>query len=94
MTTCHQEHLEGVLVELEDGQFSNIGHVCGSRPENFGEEFTKKMQFFGETQVRRDAIHRLQDRTTITARFDAIFLLRRQYYLWQTRIDGLPSNLK
>jgi hypothetical protein len=94
LTTCHQEHLDGVLVELEDGRFSNIGHVCGSRPENFGEQLTREMQFFGEAQVRRDAILRLQDRATIKARFDAILLLRRQHYLWQARIDTFLASFK
>lgn len=94
LTTCHQEHLEGVLVELEDGRFSNIGHVCGSRPENFGEQLTREMQFFGEAQVRRDAIHRLQDRATITTRFDAILFLRHQHYLWQARIDTFLASFK
>lgn len=88
LTTCHQEHRDGVLVELEDGRVSNIGHVCGSRPENFGEQLARELKQYGEAQVRRDAIVRLQDRATITARFDAILLLRRQCYQWQARMDA------
>jgi uncharacterized protein (DUF4415 family) len=92
LTTCHREHLEGVLVELDDGRISNIGHVCGSQPENFGEQLARETKQHGEAQVRRDAIVRLQDRATITAHFDAILFLRRQCYLWQDRIDAFLAT--
>jgi hypothetical protein len=94
LTTCRQEHLEGVLVELEDGRFSNIGHVCGSRPENFGEQFSRELKLFGEEQVRSDAIRRLQDRSTIIARFDEILRLQRQCHLWQGRINAFLASFE
>jgi hypothetical protein len=87
LTTCHQEHHEGYLVELLDGRVSNIGHVCGSRPENFGESFSIGVARLSEANIRKDASRRLQDRAGIVERFNKARQLVRQLQLWQPRLN-------
>ena len=52
LVTCHQSHKEGLIVELEDGRLSNIGHVCGVRPGNFGSVLKSDLARFSDERIR------------------------------------------
>lgn len=92
LTTCHQEHRDGYLVELSDGHLSNIGHVCGSRSENFGDSFTSGVARLTEANIRADASRRLQDRAGIVERFSEVRRLVVQFQLWQPRVNILLAT--
>jgi len=92
LTTCHQKHRDGVLVELEDGRLSNIGHVCGASPENFGEQFARERERFADDKVRADAIRRLQDRKEILNRFDEARTIGAECGRSQLQIDTLLAS--
>lgn len=100
LTTCRQEHLDGYLVELSDGRLSNIGHVCGSRPENFGESFSAGVAQLSAANIRADASRRLQDRAGIVARFDEARRLAADVSVWWPRVAiflesfGLTDQLR
>lgn len=89
LTTCHQEHREGYLVELSDGRLSNIGHICGSSPENFGESFSAGVARLTEAHIRIDASRRLQDRAGIIARFNEARKITEEVRVWMPRVGGL-----
>lgn len=51
---CRQPHKDGFLVELEDGNLSNVGHVCG---KEFGEDrFGDEKRRYAEQVLRPQAI--------------------------------------
>lgn len=53
LKNCHQPHREGFLVELEDGNISNVGWKCG---EHFGEKFAIERTRYAELELRPKAI--------------------------------------
>lgn len=55
LTNCGTPHKIGVIIELEDGTISNIGHVCGADKDKFSSKFTVEMLKFSESR-RRDAL--------------------------------------
>jgi len=55
LTNCGTPHKAGVIIELEDGTVSNIGHICGADEDKFSSKFTVEMLKLSESR-RRDAM--------------------------------------
>lgn len=49
LSGCHRWHNEGYLVELENGNLTNVGHVCGA---GFGEKFETERAKYTESILR------------------------------------------
>lgn len=58
LKSCHQPHREGFLVELEDGNVTNVGWKCGER---FGDKFSFERTRYAERVMRPKAIRIVQD---------------------------------
>jgi len=58
LKNCRQPHKDGFLVELEDGNVSNVGHICG---QQFGEKFAAEQRRYAEHEIRPNAIHNIQE---------------------------------
>ena len=57
LKSCHQPHREGFLVELADGNVTNVGWKCG---EGFGDKFTVERTRYAERELRPKAIRNIQ----------------------------------
>lgn len=58
LKSCHQPHRDGFLVELEDGNVTNVGWKCGER---FGDKFSVERTRYAEREMRPKAIRIVQD---------------------------------
>ncbi|MGI4816045.1 MAG: hypothetical protein ACRYGG_22300 [Janthinobacterium lividum] len=80
-----------MLVELEDGRITNIGHVCGGTPKNFGDKFVAEKMRFSEDRIRRELSPRLQDRAAIKQLLESIGRIRSARDLWYPRLHNLKT---
>lgn len=55
LTNCGAHHKYGVIVELENGAITNVGHICGGDEDKFSTKFAQEMMRLGE-RGRRDAM--------------------------------------
>jgi hypothetical protein len=62
---CRAHHKEGVIVELEDGSISNIGHVCGGDKDKFSTKFHDEMQKLSESRRREEMMPLLLNRVEL-----------------------------
>lgn len=62
LTNCGTPHKAGVIIELEDGTISNIGHVCGADKDKFSSKFTVEMLKLSESRRREAMLPILLDR--------------------------------
>ncbi|WNC95576.1 hypothetical protein RI103_39485 (plasmid) [Paraburkholderia sp. FT54] len=62
LTNCGTPHKAGVIIELEDGTVSNIGHVCGADKDKFSSKFTVEMLKLSESRRREAMLPILLDR--------------------------------
>lgn len=53
---CGKHHMDGCIVELENGKLTNIGHICGDR---FGERFSEEKRKFSESERKPELIKKL-----------------------------------
>lgn len=51
---CHQWHNDGLIVELENGDITNVGHICGAA---FGDKFLKAHKEYTDKILRPQAIN-------------------------------------
>lgn len=65
LTNCRAHHNEGVIVELEDGTISNIGHVCGGHRDKFSTKFHDEMRKLSESRRREEMMPLLLDRAKL-----------------------------
>lgn len=65
LTNCRAHHKEGVIVELEDGSVSNIGHVCGGHRDKFSTKFQDEMQKLSESRLREEMMPLLLNRAEL-----------------------------
>ncbi len=56
LSSCRQWHKDGYLVELESGDFTNVGHICG---KDFGEKFSIEKAAHDEKILRPRLISKL-----------------------------------
>ncbi|WP_127814853.1 hypothetical protein [Bordetella bronchiseptica] len=88
LTNCRAHHKEGVLVELEDGTISNIGHVCGGHRDKFSTKFHDELQKFSESRLRDEMMPLLLDR----AKLESIEQVARNAYMegkkWLSRMQA------
>lgn len=56
--TCRQPHKDGFLVALENGQCTNVGHVCGKQYWDKFEEMTRR---YADAEVRPRLMSALTD---------------------------------
>jgi|WetSurMetagenome_2_1015567.scaffolds.fasta_scaffold09484_5 hypothetical protein len=54
---CHQPHLDGYLVELEDGYVTNVGWKCG---KEFGDKFVAEERRYRDQILRPKVISQIQ----------------------------------
>jgi len=67
LTNCGTPHKDGVLIELEDGRISNIGHICGADANKFGDDFVRAKTAMSEEKVRAMILLALEDRQTLNS---------------------------
>lgn len=67
LTNCGTPHKDGVLIELEDGRISNIGHICGADANKFGDDFVRAKAAMSEDKVRAMILPAIQDRQTLNS---------------------------
>lgn len=63
LSTCHQPHLHGFLVAVQDGVETNIGHRCGKK--HFSVEFTQLKRAYTRdfnAKLRREHLWSLKNR--------------------------------
>lgn len=65
LTNCGARHRSGVIIELEDGTVSNIGHICGADPDKFSTKFSQEMARMKEGRLRETMMPVLLDRATL-----------------------------
>ncbi|WP_157627583.1 hypothetical protein [Burkholderia gladioli] len=65
LTNCGRPHKDGVIVQLEDGSISNIGHICGADENKFSTKFTIEMQVMSNARRREELLPRLLDRVSL-----------------------------
>lgn len=65
LTNCRAHHKDGVIVELEDGSISNIGHVCGGHRDKFSTRFHDEMQKLSESRRREEMMRLLLNRAEL-----------------------------
>lgn len=65
LTNCGAHHKYGVLVELESGAISNIGHICGADEDKFSTKFTQEMARMGERRLLEVMMPVLLDRAAL-----------------------------
>lgn len=58
LSGCGKSHMEGCLVELENGDVTNIGHVCGAK---FGARFEEEKRKYGEAKYKPELIRKIAD---------------------------------
>jgi hypothetical protein len=62
LVNCGANHKEGVIVELDDGSISNIGHICGHDADKFSTKFGTEMLKMSEGRHRDTMMPMLSDR--------------------------------
>lgn len=55
---CHRWHNDGYLVELENGSFTNVGHICGA---GFGDKFEAERIYYMDTILRPQVLQAVRD---------------------------------
>jgi hypothetical protein len=65
LKNCRQWHLEGYVVELENGKVTNVGNICG---RHFGTLFESRRIEYQERQLRPHLIEKLAAGRQVVAR--------------------------
>lgn len=65
LTNCRAHHKEGVIVELEDGSISNIGHVCGGHKDKYWTKFLDEKLKLSESRLRDEMMPFLLNRAEL-----------------------------
>jgi hypothetical protein len=58
---CGASHMDGCIVELENGRLTNIGHICG---KHFGERFAEEKRKFNESRRKPELIKKMIEAST------------------------------
>jgi hypothetical protein len=58
LSGCHRWHNDGYLVELENGNLTNVGHICGA---GFGEKFETERIHYMDTILRPMVLQAVRD---------------------------------
>lgn len=58
LSGCHRWHNDGYLVELENGNLTNVGHICGA---GFGDKFEAERIHYMETIRRPQALQAVRE---------------------------------
>lgn len=73
LSNCHRWHNDGFLVELENSDITNVGHICGS---GFGSQFEVERNRYTESILRPQALQAVRDgKTLIESRRTQLSLL-------------------
>lgn len=86
LTNCGTQHKEGVLIELEDGRISNIGHVCGADANKFGDDYLRARAAMSDEKVRAMILPALGDRQALNTIRSQAATIENDAYLWSRRI--------
>jgi hypothetical protein len=62
LTNCGAHHKEGVIIQLDDGSVSNIGHICGHDANKYSTKFGTEMLKMSEGALRDTMLPMLLDR--------------------------------
>lgn len=86
LTNCGTPHKDGVLIELEDGRISNIGHICGADTNKFGDDFLRAKAAMSEEKVRAMILLALEDRQTLNSIRSSAAEVENSVVLWANRV--------
>ncbi|WP_433693241.1 hypothetical protein [Paraburkholderia phenoliruptrix] len=65
LTNCGARHKSGVMIELEDGTVSNIGHICGADADKYSTKFSEEMLKMSASRLREAMLPLLLDRVAL-----------------------------
>lgn len=83
LSNCHSWHKDGVIVELENGKLTNVGHICGNK---FGEKFEFERKVYEDKVQRPKAIKLINELLQLLPLIgDKIDLIEKQTEVLQTR---------
>jgi len=85
LTNCRRFHKEGVIVELEDGSVSNIGHICGADADKYGPMFALELRKFDDEQLLKTMMPVLLDRSKLEQIEREVRSAYREGQLWLRR---------
>ncbi|MDF3885268.1 hypothetical protein [Cupriavidus basilensis] len=91
LANCGTQHKDGVLIELEDGRISNIGHVCGADANKFGDDYLRARAAMSDDKVRAMILAALADRQTLTAIRSHAAAIENETYLWNRRVHQFAT---
>lgn len=58
LSGCHSWHIDGYLVELENGSLTNVGHICGT---GFGDKFEAERTQYLDTILRPQLLQAVRE---------------------------------
>ncbi|TDN58987.1 hypothetical protein [Paraburkholderia sp. BL10I2N1] len=91
LTNCGTLHKAGVIIELEDGTVSNIGHVCGADKDKFSSKFTAEMLKLSESRRREAMLPILLDRPALERTEREVRAAYHEAENWVRRIAAFAS---
>ncbi|WP_109479667.1 hypothetical protein [Paraburkholderia sp. C35] len=92
LTNCGALHKAGVIIELEDGTISNIGHICGADKDKFSSKFTAEMLKLSESRRREAMLPMLLDRPALEGTERKVRAAYHQAEIWVRRIDAFIES--
>jgi len=91
LTNCGTPHKAGVIIELEDGSVSNIGHVCGADEDKFASKFTVEMLRLSESRRREAMLPMLLDRRALEGTEHKVRAAYQEANIWVRRVDAFTA---
>lgn len=91
LTNCGTPHKAGVIIELEDGTVSNIGHVCGADADKFSSKFTLEMLKLSESRRRDAMLPVLLDRSALEQTERQVHAAYHEAEKWVRRVDAFTA---
>ncbi|KVL93081.1 hypothetical protein [Burkholderia stagnalis] len=88
LTNCGTPHKAGVIIELEDGTISNIGHICGADKDKFSSKFTVEMLKLSESRRREAMLPVLLDRAALEGTERKVRAAYHQAEIWVRRVKA------
>ncbi|MBY4869036.1 hypothetical protein K6W76_21395 [Burkholderia anthina] len=88
LTNCGARHKAGVIIELEDGTVSNIGHICGADKDKFSSKFTVEMLKLSESRRREAMLPMLLDRPALEGTERKVRAAYHEAEKWVRRVEA------
>lgn len=91
LTNCGTPHKAGVIIELEDGTISNIGHICGADKDKFSSKFTVEMLKLSESRRREAMLPMLLDRPALEGTERKVHAAYDEAENWVRRVEAFVA---